>query len=63
MSQPLYSATCEDGKHVIINEAQVATIEPGPDGTAIVKMANGDVWITVDPDYNNWQADCFVRKF
>jgi len=67
MSQPFYLATLEDpsgiSKQIIINENQVSTIEPGPKGTAIVKMSNGDTLVTLDPDYEAWVADVIVRKY
>jgi hypothetical protein len=63
MGQPFFLIHLENGQKVLINEQQVATVQPDVKGRAIVKMSNGDEFVVVSPAYDAWEDDFHVRKF
>jgi hypothetical protein len=56
-----------DKNIVLINEDQVATIKQGlPINTqhscANIKMSNGDEFIVVEPHWDMWENDLFLKR-
>ena len=63
--QPLLVVTLASGEKRIVNELQVAFIDPVAGSqakAAMITMSCGDRFMVIDPNYEVWERDCLGRK-
>ena len=59
--QPFLLVLLENDKKMLINEAQVVSVEEYENGYARLKMSNSDVFIVKNPNYEEWENDYHSR--